>query len=111
MCANKFLFFFAPFLSLTLSLAQWAVLPIGIENFITNSSISVLIYLAIGSLGVYGIILAGWSSNSRYAFIGSIRSTAQMLSYEVCLSLLILPLCVSANSFNFIELVLAQEQL
>jgi NADH-quinone oxidoreductase subunit H len=109
--ANKFLFFFAPLLSLTLSLVQWAVVPLGLENFITNAKLSVLLYLAIGSLGVYAIILAGWASNSRYAFIGSIRSTAQMLSYEVCFSLLLLPMCLSANSFNFIEIVLAQQNL
>jgi NADH-quinone oxidoreductase subunit H len=106
--ANKFLFFFAPLLSLTLSLVQWAVVPLGLENFITNAKLSVLLYLAIGSLGVYAIILAGWASNSRYAFIGSIRSTAQMLSYEVCFSLLLLLINLYANYFSSIEFALMQ---
>lgn len=106
--ANKFLFFFAPFLSLTLSLMQWAFLPVGPLNYITNFSLSLLCTLAVGSLGVYGIILAGWASNSRYAFIGSIRSTAQMLAYEVCLALTLFPICILSNSFNFVDLVEAQ---
>lgn len=107
--ANKLLFFFAPFLSLTLTLIQWSFLPVGPLNYITNFSLSLLFTLAVGSLGVYGVILAGWSSNSRYAFIGSIRSTAQMLAYEVCLSLILFPMCIVGNSFNFIDLIEMQE--
>ena len=100
--SNSDLFIFAPILTFTMSLISWIFLPIGnSENLIANQNLSILFILAISSTGVYGIILSGWSSNSRYAFIGAIRSTSQMISYEISLSLLIIPIIICTGSFNF----------
>jgi len=102
--SNKFLFLLAPLISLFLSLSAWAVVPFGSAVF-AHVNLGVLFLLAISSLAVYGIILSGWASNSRYAFLGSIRSAAQMISYEIVLGLLILLVCVQAQSLNFLDIV------
>ncbi|RYX79852.1 NADH-quinone oxidoreductase subunit H [bacterium] len=105
--SNKGLFFFAPLLFLVLSFCSWSVIPFDSISLV-NSNLGILFYLALSSLSVYGIILAGWSSNSRYAFLGSLRSAAQMISYEVVLGLLILTVAALSQSFNLRELVVNQ---
>jgi len=107
--AEKFLFTFAPFLVFTLSLFSWAFIPMGYNSVLVYSPNSLLYLLAISSIAVYGILLAGWSSNSRYAFIGAMRSTSQMVSYEVVFGLLILPVAIFSKSFNLVEIVHIQE--
>jgi len=105
--SNKGLFFFAPLLFLVLSFCSWSVIPFDSLTLV-NANLGILFYLALSSLSVYGIILAGWSSNSRYAFLGSLRSAAQMISYEVVLGLLILTVAALSQSFNLRELVVNQ---
>lgn len=105
--SNKGLFFFAPLLFLVLSFCSWSVIPFDSVTLV-NANLGILFYLALSSLSVYGIILAGWSSNSRYAFLGSLRSAAQMISYEVVLGLLILTVAALSQSFNLRELVVNQ---
>jgi len=102
--SNKLLFLLAPLISLFLSLSAWAVVPFGSQVF-AHLNLGVIFLLAISSLAVYGIILSGWASNSRYAFLGSIRSAAQMISYEIVLGLLMLLVCLQAQSLNFLDLV------
>ncbi len=108
--ANKDLFVLAPILTFGLRVTSWAVIPVDIyshTNFLV-SDISLLYLLAISSLGVYGIILRGWSSNSKYAFLGSLRSSAQMISYEIFLALIFLAILLLVNSLNLAEIVRAQ---
>ena len=107
--ANKFLFFLAPIITFVLALIGWAVIPFS-ENFVVaNLNIGVLYLLATSSLGVYGIIIAGWASNSKYAFLGAIRSSAQMISYEISIGLIIISVVLMAGSLNLSEIVLAQK--
>ena len=88
--ANKFLFLLAPVIAYILALIGWAVIPLSDNFVIADINVGVLYILAVSSLGVYGIIIAGWASNSKYAFLGAIRSSAQMISYEVSIGLLLL---------------------
>ena len=107
--ANKALFLLAPIITFVLALIGWAVIPFS-ENFVVaNLNIGVLYLLATSSLGVYGIIIAGWASNSKYAFLGAIRSSAQMISYEVSIGLIIISVVLMAGSLNLSEIVLAQK--
>ena len=107
--ANKILFLLAPILTFTLALIGWAVIPFS-ENFvIANINIGVTYLLATSSLGVYGIIISGWASNSKYAFLGAIRSSAQMISYEVSIGLIIISVVLCVGSLNLTEIVLAQK--
>lgn len=106
--ADKILFVFAPILTFSLSLAAWAVIPFGPDWVFADINVGVLYVLAISSLGVYGIIIAGWSSNSKYAFLGALRSAAQMISYEVSIGLVIVCVVLCAGSLNLKEIVLAQ---
>ena len=105
------LFIFAPILTFFLSLLSWVVIPFGKGMFYAELNIGILYLLAISSLGVYGIIIAGWSSNSKYAFLGALRSTAQMVSYELTIGFSILSVVVCAQSLNLIEIVLNQEKI
>lgn len=99
--ANSDLFILAPVITFATSLINWAFLPLGsISNVIADQNLAVLFVLAVSSIGIYGIILSGWSSNSRYAFLGAIRSTSQMVSYEVSMGLLIMPVVLCTGSFN-----------
>lgn len=107
--ANRDLFLIAPAILLALSFVHWAILPLGYYDVVIDSPLGVLFILAVSSLGVYGIILSGWSSNSKYAFIGSLRSAAQMISYEISLSLIILPIILIVNSFSLTEIVFFQQ--
>jgi NADH-quinone oxidoreductase subunit H len=104
---NKLLFIFAPILFLAVSLTVWVVLPFKNVS-VSQSNLAVLVFLAISSLSVYGLLLGGWSSNSRYAFLGAVRSASQMISYELILGLLVFFAVISGISYNFIDLIKAQ---
>lgn len=109
--ANKALFILAPMLTFTLSLMGWAVIPFGENLVLADISVGILYLLAISALGVYGIILSGWSSNSKYAFLGALRSAAQMVSYEVSIGFILITVVLCAGSFNLSSIVLAQEKV
>nr|QFP99032.1 NADH dehydrogenase subunit 1 [Rhizaria sp.] len=107
---NKFLFCFAPFLTLFLSFLGWLAIPFEIYTRIFDLNNSLLYILVISSLGVYGIILSGWSSNSKYALMGTLRSVSQMISYEVSISLIIIPIILFSNSFNLNTIIYSQQE-
>ncbi len=107
--SNKALFLLAPVITFVLALIGWAVIPFSETFAIANINIGVTYLLATSSLGVYGIIIAGWASNSKYAFLGAIRSSAQMISYEVSIGLIIISVVLSCGSLNLNEIVLAQK--
>jgi NADH-quinone oxidoreductase subunit H len=107
--ADKFLFTLAPLITFTLSLIGWAVIPFDANLVLTNINVGVLYILAISSLGVYGIIIAGWSSNSKYAFLGAIRSSAQMISYEISMGLVIATVVLVTGSLNLSDIIEAQK--
>lgn len=109
--ANSVLFIFSPFLTFFLSLISWSVVPFSAVNVYADVNLGILFLLAVSSLGVYGIIFAGWSSNSRYPFLGSLRSAAQMISYEVAIGFVILSVVICAGSLNLIEVVQAQSKI
>ena len=109
--SNKLIFLFSPILTFTLALIAWAVIPIDYEIVLSNINVGILYIFAISSLGVYGIIMAGWSSNSRYAFLGALRSAAQMVSYEVSIGLIIINILLTVGSLNLTEIVLAQQDM
>jgi len=109
--ASTFSFVFAPVLTLFLSLFGWSVIPLSFTGFYVDLNVSLLFIFAVSSLGVYGIILSGWSSNSRYAFFGALRSAAQMVSYEVAIGLILVTVLVCVGSLNFFSIVLFQEFL
>lgn len=109
--ANLVIFLFAPVLTFLLSHVIWAVIPFGEGLVISDIDVGLLYIFAISSLGVYGIIMAGWSSNSKYAFLGSLRSAAQMVSYEVSIGLIIITVLLCVGSLNLTEIVLAQQQI
>lgn len=109
--SNKFLFFFAPFLSFLLALLSWAVVPLGEGVVLVDFNLGLLFIFALSSLGVYGVVLAGWSSNSRYAFLGSLRSAAQMVSYEVSIGLILINVLLSVGSLNFSRVVMFQHHV
>jgi NADH-quinone oxidoreductase subunit H len=109
--ANKVVFVAAPMVTFVLALIGWAVIPFGDGIVLADINVGVLYLFAISSLGVYGIIMAGWASNSRYAFLGALRSSAQMVSYEISIGLIIICVLISAGSLNLSEIVRAQEGL
>jgi NADH-quinone oxidoreductase subunit H len=106
--ANKFLYYLAPLLALIPALAAWAVIPFSEKMVLANVNAGVLYLLAMTSLGVYGIILAGWASNSRYALLGAMRSAAQVISYELAMGLCLVCVLVLAGTLNLTDIVLAQ---
>ena len=106
--ANRVVFVIAPMLTFMLALLGWAVIPMSADWVIANINVGVLYLFAVSSLGVYGIILAGWASNSKYAFLGAIRSAAQMVSYEVSLGLVIITVLLVAGSLNLNVIIEAQ---
>ena len=107
--ANKALFILAPMITFVLALIGWAVVPFGEGMVLANINVGVLYLFAISSLGVYGIIVAGWASNSKYAFLGAIRSAAQMVSYEVSIGLVVVTVLMVVGSMNLTDIVLAQK--
>jgi NADH-quinone oxidoreductase subunit H len=109
--ASRAIFLVAPILTFTLSLVAWAVLPFDDGVVIANVNVGVLYLFAISSLGVYGIIFAGWASNSRYAFLGALRSAAQMVSYEVATGFVLVTVLLCAGSLNLTDIVLAQRRV
>lgn len=106
--ADKFVFVMAPMLTFMLSLVAWAVIPVSAEFVIANINVGVLYLFAISSLGVYGILMAGWASNSRYAFLGGLRAAAQMVSYEVSLGLVLVTVLLTTGSLNLSVIVTAE---
>ena len=109
--ANRVVFLFAPMLTFLLSLVAWAVIPFDAGMVIADINVGILYLFAISSLGVYGIIMAGWASNSKYAFLGGLRSAAQMVSYEVSIGFIIVTVLLTAGSLNLSEIVRAQESM
>jgi len=106
--ANKAVFILAPGLAFTLALAAWAVIPFGERLVLANINVGILYLFAISSMGVYGIIMAGWASNSRYAFLGALRSAAQMVSYEVSIGFVMISVLLCVGSLNLSAIVYAQ---
>jgi len=109
--SNLYVFLLAPILTFILSLIGWAVIPLSETLVVSDLNLGVLYLFAISSLSVYGIILAGWASNSKYPFLGALRSAAQMISYEVSIGFIIVNICVCAGSFNLSTIVLAQKNV
>nr|YP_009647072.1 NADH dehydrogenase subunit 1 [Chloropicon mariensis]QBX98699.1 NADH dehydrogenase subunit 1 [Chloropicon mariensis] len=107
--ANLMIFLAAPVLTFMLALISWSVIPFGDNLVLCDLNIGVLYLFAVSSLGVYGVIMAGWSSNSKYAFLGALRSAAQMVSYEVSLGLILITALLFAGSLNFVEIVESQK--
>jgi NADH-quinone oxidoreductase subunit H len=107
--SSPVVFFLAPMVTFTLALMAWAVIPVSDGWMISNLNVGVLYLFAISSLGVYGIVMAGWASNSRYAFLGAMRSAAQMVSYEVSIGFVMISVLLTAGSLNLSEVVLAQQ--
>jgi len=109
--ANRILFIVAPLLTMTLAMIAWAVIPVNDGWAIADINVGILYLFAISSLGVYGIVIAGWASNSKYAFLGALRSAAQMVSYEVSMGLVIVTVLLCAGSLNLTAIVRAQEHI
>ena len=109
--ANRVLFVLAPMLTMVLALIAWAVIPVNDGWAIANINVGVLYLFAISSLGVYGIVIAGWASNSKYAFLGALRSAAQMVSYEVSMGFVMVTVLLCAGSLNLTAIVRAQERV
>ena len=107
--ANRAVFLLAPLMTFVLALVAWAVIPLGEGLVLADINVGILYLFAISSLGVYGILMAGWASNSKYAFLGSLRSAAQMVSYEVSMGFIIITVLIVAGSLNLSDIVRAQE--
>ncbi|RPH00440.1 MAG: NADH-quinone oxidoreductase subunit NuoH [Candidatus Pelagibacter sp. TMED153] len=109
--ANKTVFILAPIVTMTLALIAWAVIPMSEEIVLSDINVGILYLFAVSSLGVYGIIMGGWASNSKYPFLGAIRSAAQMVSYEVSIGIIIINVLLCVGSLNLKDIVLAQKDL
>ena len=109
--ANKVVFILAPIVTMTLALVAWAVIPMSEELVLSDINVGILYLFAISSLGVYGIIMGGWASNSKYPFLGAIRSAAQMVSYEVSIGIIIINVLLCVGSLNLNDIVIAQKNL
>ena len=109
--SNKIIFILAPITTMTLALIAWAVIPFGENQVLANINVGILYIFAISSLGVYGIIMGGWASNSKYPFLGAIRSAAQMVSYEVSIGIIIINVLLCVGSLNLNDIVIAQQNM
>jgi len=109
--ANKTIFILAPIITMTLALVAWAVIPLSETLVLSDINVGILYLFAISSLGVYGIIMGGWASNSKYPFLGAIRSAAQMVSYEVSIGIIIINVLLCVGSLNLNDIVLAQKNV
>ena len=109
--SNKIIFILAPIITMTLALIAWAVIPFSEKMVLANINVGILYIFAVSSLGVYGIIMGGWASNSKYPFLGSIRSAAQMVSYEVSIGIIIINVLLCVGSLNLNDIVLAQQKI
>ena len=107
--SNKVIFILAPIVTMTLALISWAVIPFSEKQVLADINVGILYLFAVSSLGVYGIIMGGWASNSKYPFLGAIRSAAQMVSYEVSIGIIIINVLLCVGSLNLSEIVLAQQ--
>ena len=108
--ANRFIFIIAPVVTFVLSLVAWAVIPFDAGMVLSDINVGILYLFAISSLGVYGIIMAGWASNSKYPFLGALRSAAQMVSYEISIGFIIITVLLLVGSLNLTDIVTAQER-
>ena len=109
--SNKVIFILAPVVTMTLALVAWAVIPFSQTQVIANINVGILYIFAVSSLGVYGIIMGGWASNSKYPFLGAIRSAAQMVSYEVSIGVIIINVLLCVGSLNLTDIVMAQDKM
>ena len=109
--SNKVIFILAPIITMTLALIAWAVIPFGKDQVLANINVGILYIFAVSSLGVYGIIMGGWASNSKYPFLGAIRSAAQMVSYEVSIGIIIINVLLCVGSLNLGDIVIAQQNM
>ena len=109
--ANKAVFILAPIVTMTLALVAWAVIPMSEELVLADINVGILYLFAVSSLGVYGIIMGGWASNSKYPFLGAIRSAAQMVSYEVSIGIIIINVLLCVGSLNLNDIVIAQKNM
>ena len=109
--SNKIIFILAPIVTMTLALVSWAVIPFSATQVLADINVGILYLFAVSSLGVYGIIMGGWASNSKYPFLGAIRSAAQMVSYEVSIGVIIINVLLCVGSLNLNDIVMAQENL
>ncbi len=109
--SNKVIFILAPIITMTLALTAWAVIPFSESNVLSNINVGILYIFAVSSLGVYGIIMGGWASNSKYPFLGAIRSAAQMVSYEVSIGIIIINVLLCVGSLNLNDIVIAQKNM
>ena len=109
--SNKVIFILAPIITMTLALIAWAVIPFSESQVLANINVGILYIFAVSSLGVYGIIMGGWASNSKYPFLGAIRSAAQMVSYEVSIGVIIINVLLCVGSLNLNDIVIAQQNL
>ena len=109
--SNKLVFVLAPVVTMTLALISWAVIPFGEDFVLADINVGILYLFAVSSLGVYGIIMGGWASNSKYPFLGAIRSAAQMVSYEVSIGVIIINVLLCVGSLNLSDIVVAQQNL
>ena len=106
-----FLYFFSPILALTLGLVVWGLMPLNYYSVMSDINLGILIVFALSSVGVYAILMSGWSSNSKYAFMGSLRAAAQMISYEVSIGLIIISVILCGGTMNLLNIIHVQEQL
>ena len=106
--SNKIIFILAPIVTMTLALIAWAVIPFSESYVLADINVGILYIFAVSSLGVYGIIMGGWASNSKYPFLGAIRSAAQMISYEVSIGVIIINVLLCVGSLNLSDIVMAQ---
>ena len=109
--SNKVIFILAPIVTMTLALIAWAVIPFGDTQVLADINVGILYLFAVSSLGVYGIIMGGWASNSKYPFLGAIRSAAQMVSYEVSIGVIIINVLLCVGSLNLNDIVIAQQSM
>jgi NADH-quinone oxidoreductase subunit H len=109
--SNKIIFILAPIVTMTLALIAWAVIPFSATQVLADINVGILYLFAVSSLGVYGIIMGGWASNSKYPFLGAIRSAAQMVSYEVSIGVIIINVLLCVGSLNLNDIVIAQQNL
>ena len=109
--SNKIIFILAPIITMTLALIAWAVIPFSLDHVLADINVGILYIFAVSSLGVYGIIMGGWASNSKYPFLGAIRSAAQMVSYEVSIGIIIINVLLCVGSLNLNDIVIAQKDM
>ena len=109
--SNKIIFILAPIVTMTLALISWAVIPFSETQVLADINVGILYLFAVSSLGVYGIIMGGWASNSKYPFLGAIRSAAQMVSYEVSIGVIIINVLLCVGSLNLNDIVMAQKNI